>query len=137
MIDCYHSDVRFKDPAFGELNGDEVFSMWKMLLERGGDDLELSFSNVRETTLGACADWTAEYRFGPKKRKVVNKIHAEFQVMYGKIIVHHDHFDIWKWSAQALGIAGSIMGWAPFFQNQVRRKSNSTLSRYMTRQSAS
>ena len=136
MVDCYHSDVKFKDPAFGELSGDQVFYMWKMLLERGGDDLKISFNNVKETTLGACADWKAEYRFGSSKRKVINRIHAEFQVMNGKIIVHHDHFDIWKWSSQALGFSGSILGWLPFFQNQIRNKSNSTLERYMDRQSS-
>ena len=53
------------------------------------------------------ADWTADYLFSKTGRQVFNEIHAEFEFKDGKIFRHHDTFDIWKWSRQALGISGS------------------------------
>ena len=42
MNACYCSDIVFSDPAFGELHGDEVRMMWRMLCERG-KDLRIEF----------------------------------------------------------------------------------------------
>ena len=34
MARCYAPEVRFSDPAFGELNGDDARDMWRMLTSR-------------------------------------------------------------------------------------------------------
>ena len=47
MAACYHPEATFEDPAFGKLQGREVGQMWAMLLERGGDDLEITYSDIR------------------------------------------------------------------------------------------
>ena len=33
MISCYHNDIVFCDPAFGELKGDDAKAMWKCFAE--------------------------------------------------------------------------------------------------------
>ena len=45
MIACYADDVVFSDPAFGELRGDEVRGMWRMLVTRA-QGLSLTFDSV-------------------------------------------------------------------------------------------
>ena len=37
MAACYHSDVVFEDPAFGELRGVDAGDMWRMLCARSSD----------------------------------------------------------------------------------------------------
>lgn len=31
MIECYHKEIVFQDPVFGELKGDDAKNMWRML----------------------------------------------------------------------------------------------------------
>jgi hypothetical protein len=38
----------------------------------------------------------------------------------GKICEHHDSFDLWRWSRQALGFKGLLLGWTPVVSNAVR-----------------
>ncbi|MFH7495426.1 DUF4440 domain-containing protein, partial [Pseudomonas syringae pv. tagetis] len=51
---------------------------------------------------------------------VVNDIQAGFVFRDGKISEHHDHFDMWRWSRQALGLKGLLLGWTPMVRNAVR-----------------
>jgi hypothetical protein len=53
-------------------------------------------------------------------RTVVNDIQARFVFRDGKICEHHDHFDLWRWSRQALGTQGPLLGWTPLVQNAIR-----------------
>ena len=42
MTACYSDDAHFRDPAFGDLQGDEVGAMWRMLTGRATDlEIEL------------------------------------------------------------------------------------------------
>ena len=46
MVDCYHQDIVFEDPAFGILKGERAKNMWRMLCEnQKGKDFKLLFSN--------------------------------------------------------------------------------------------
>ncbi|MOA55161.1 hypothetical protein D3C78_1789040 [compost metagenome] len=38
----------------------------------------------------------------------------------GLICQHDDTFDLWRWSRQALGVPGMLLGWSPLVQNKVR-----------------
>lgn len=63
------------------------------------------------------AHWEAHYRFSVTKRVVHNIIEAEFTFMpEGLIATHKDTFDFWRWSRQALGLGGIVLGWIPFFR---------------------
>jgi len=125
MQACYHEDVVFEDPAFGELKGDDAKKMWKMLCEQG-KDLKLEFSNVTENS----AHWDAFYTFSATKRKVENHIDATFEFKDGLIVKHVDDFDFHKWSKQALGLIGSLFGGTKLFQRKFRNKVLSILKKY-------
>ncbi len=117
MAGLYTDDVAFSDPAFGPLRGERARNMWRMLAERA-TDLELTFSDVTDTS----AHWEARYTFTATKRKVHNVIDARFEFRDGKIARHDDVFDFWRWSKQALGAPGLLLGWSGFLRNAVRKK---------------
>ena len=83
MIECYHPEIHFKDEVFN-LNGKQVGAMWHMLCERG-KDLEISFKAIQVNENIGTAHWEAKYTFAQTKRKVHNKIDAQFEFQDGKI----------------------------------------------------
>lgn len=130
MVSCYHDEIEFSDPAFGVLKGADAKNMWRMLIERGKGDIKIAFSNISANEKTGSADWTARYLFSKTGRKVFNEIHAEFEFKDGKILRHTDTFDIWKWSKQALGLPGVLLGWSSFMQNKIRKTAKDSLREY-------
>ncbi len=131
MVQCYHDNIVFEDPAFGVLEGSRAGKMWQMLLSQKKAATKITFSNVQSNGQKGSADWTAEYFYGPKRRRVLNHIRAEFKFKDGKIIDHRDHFDLWKWSRQALGPAGTLLGWTPLIKNKIRTTANKRLDEFI------
>jgi ketosteroid isomerase-like protein len=129
MVSCYHDEIQFEDPAFGKLSGNDAKAMWQMLLSRN-TGIKINFSNVEANEKKGSANWVAEYTFAQTGRKVINKISAQFEFADGKIIKHIDYFDIWKWTQQALGWKGYLLGWTPFMQNKIKNMTNSLLETY-------
>lgn len=124
MAECYHEDAYFRDEAF-ELKGLYIGAMWHMLCERGAD-MEMSYS-VAEKDGVVTAHWEPKYSFSQTGRFVHNIIDAEFEFKDGKIIRHIDHFEFWRWSRQALGLPGALLGWSSFLKNKVGTMANKTL----------
>jgi len=133
MVSCYHPDVIFNDPAFGTLKGKDATDMWHMLIERSKSSLNIAFSDVKANDFSGSAKWTATYLFSKTNRTVINVVNAEFQFKDGLIIRHSDHFDIWKWSAQALGISGLLLGWTGFMQKKTRQQALQSLRAYQAK----
>lgn len=133
MIDCYHPEVIFEDPAFGQLNAAEATNMWRMLIERGKGDIDIIFSDVQADEKKGSVHWEAKYPFSKTGRRVHNKIDAMFAFKDGKIIKHTDKFDLWKWSSMALGLPGKMLGWSPFMKNKIRQQSRGLLEKYMSK----
>jgi len=131
MTSCYHKDVVFKDPAFGELKGERAFKMWEMLMPKGSKGAEISFTNIESIKDRGTATWVAKYHYGEKQRKVTNVVNASFKFKDGKIIEHTDNFNVWKWSSQALGIAGMLFGWTSFMKKKIQKTTNGRLDTYM------
>jgi len=119
MNGCYHPDIHFRDPVFLDLHGNEARAMWHMLCERG-KDLRLEFSNIKAGESAVSAHWEAQYTFSTG-RKVHNIINATFEFQDGKIIRHEDVFDLWRWTRQALGPIGVLLGWSPIIRSKVRQ----------------
>ncbi len=119
MSACYTDDVLFSDPAFGELRGAQVGDMWRMLTSRA-KDFSVVFDQVRADDQTGSSHWVATYLFSQTGRTVVNDIQARFVFRDGKICEHRDHFDMWRWSRQALGLKGLLLGWTPLVRNAVR-----------------
>ncbi|HEX2211546.1 MAG TPA: nuclear transport factor 2 family protein [Longimicrobium sp.] len=130
MRACYHPDVVFSDPAFGELRGPEAGAMWAMLCARA-KDLQVEALNVEADDARGRAHWEARYTFGQTGRPVHNRIDAEFEFRDGLIIRHTDTFDFYAWARQALGPAGLLLGWTPILQNRVRSTARAGLDKYM------
>ncbi|MBN8577593.1 MAG: nuclear transport factor 2 family protein [Cytophagales bacterium] len=130
MNACYHPEATFYDPAFRNLNSKEVRAMWHMLC-LNAKDFSLSFTDVtaNETT-GRCR-WEATYTFSKTNRKVVNKIDAAFEFKDGLFLKHRDSFDLWRWSRQALGLSGILLGWSGFVQNKVNANARKSLARFI------
>jgi len=131
MLACYHKDIVFQDAAFGTLKGERAKQMWTMLLSQKKEDTIISHSDIEANADAGKANWVAKYQYGDKKRKVVNNVHAQFRFQDGKIIEHIDHFDLWKWSKQALGGAGYLLGWSSFMRNKIQQTTNKRLDDFV------
>lgn len=134
MASCYHPNIVFNDPAFVNLRGPEAGAMWKMLCERG-KDLVLTFNQVQADDTTGQAHWEATYTFSKTGRNVHNIIEARFKFQDGLIIEHRDSFNFRRWSAQALGLTGLLLGWTPFLQKKVQQEGRHALEKYMGRNS--
>jgi ketosteroid isomerase-like protein len=130
MQECYHDKATFNDPAFPNLDADEVKAMWEMFC-KNGQDLRIEFKNVTADDKHGSAEWTAYYTFSATGKKVVNRIRGNFRFKEGKIIDHRDHFSFYNWSSQSLGITGKLLGWTPFLKNKVRTQARKNLHRFM------
>lgn len=125
---CYADDARFHDPVFPDLDAEHARAMWKMLLT-SGTDLRVTYRVLQESaTNGTCA-WEAFYSFGRTGRKVQNSIRSEFHLRDGRIVAHRDRFNFWRWSRQALGISGWLLGWSPWLKGQVRQQAAARLGK--------
>jgi len=129
MVACYTNDVVFSDPAFGELIGEEVHDMWRMLVKHA-QDFSLTFSDIEADDHNGRAQWVARYRFSQTGRDVVNRIDARFVFRDGLIVEHRDSFDLWLWMRQAMGIRGTLLGWSPFVRRLLRQQARRGLLLY-------
>ncbi|MGF6770762.1 ketosteroid isomerase-like protein [Paraburkholderia sp. GAS199] len=133
MAACYADDVLFSDPVFGPLRGEEARDMWRMLVARA-QDFSLEFDGVEADERSGRARWVARYLFSQTGRPVVNRIAARFVFRDGRIVEHHDSFDLWSWTRQALGARGTLLGWTPFVQRAIRAQARKGLALYRRRQ---
>jgi len=129
MAACYSDNVVFSDPVFGELRGRDASDMWRMLTSRA-KDFSLRYDTVRADERAGGAHWVATYLFSQTGRTVINDIQARFVFRDGKICEHHDHFDLWRWSRQALGAKGTLLGWTPLVQNAIRAQAQKGLKAF-------
>jgi ketosteroid isomerase-like protein len=131
MQSCYSNDVLFNDPVFGILEGPEAKAMWEMLC-RNAKNFSLTYSNIQllDDEYATC-NWVATYTFSKTGRKVINNIKAHMRIQNGEITEHTDQFDIWKWSRQALGLPGILLGWSGYMKNRIRANAHRNLERFM------
>ena len=61
---------------------------------------------------------------------MVNEIDAKFTFENGLIKTHVDHFDMWRWSSQAFGPKGKLLGWMPFFHKKVQETARGRLDKH-------
>ena len=138
MASCYAPDATFDDPAFSLKGQREVAGMWRMLCTatqgQGRDAWKLEFNNVHADATTGHVHWEAHYRFSASRRLVHNLIDAEFTFTpQGLIASHRDDFNFWRWSVQALGIPGFVLGWTGWFKNQVRKQASANLQKFLAK----
>ena len=132
MAACYTADATFSDPVFTDLHGSEPGAMWRMLTARSSD-LEVELVDRAADGDTGSAHWVARYTFGQTGRQVVNDIRSTFRFRDGLIAEQRDTFDLYRWTRQALGPMGIVLGWTPIVQGGVRRKARAGLDQFMAR----
>lgn len=133
MQSLYHTEATFSDPVFHHLKSAEVKAMWKMLLS-SSKDLRVKFHPPRQEGNFIYCRWEAWYTFSKTNRPVHNIIDASIEVRDQKIFEHKDAFDFWRWSRQALGLSGTLLGWTPLLKNKVRQTAAESLRRFIQRE---
>jgi len=129
MTACYAPGAHFRDPAFGDLEGEQVGGMWRMLASRATDlRVELRESDAGEDT--GSAHWTARYTFSTG-RPVVNDVQAKFRFSDGLIVDHVDDFDFHRWASQALGLKGRLVALLPPLRTKAREQALGQLEAFM------
>jgi ketosteroid isomerase-like protein len=129
MAACLHPAVSFKDPVFN-LKGKGVAAMWHMLCE-GGRDMSLTASGIKAGEGEGEARWVADYTFSATGRKVRNVVDSRFRFKDAKIFSQRDSFNFWRWSGQALGWPGYLLGWMPRLQQNVQRRAGANLDKFI------
>lgn len=138
MAACYAEDATFTDPAFSLYDRRDISGMWHMLCAatqaKNRQDWRLEFSDVQADDSAGRAHWEAHYRFSVSGRLVHNIIEARFTFNPdGLIASHHDSFDFWRWSRQALGMGGWVLGWSGLFRKQVKAQTRAALDNYLAK----
>ena len=136
MAECYAEDVLFDDEVFSLRGKRQVAGMWRMLCNatktKGADVWRLEYRDVQADASAGKAHWDAYYRFSTTGRMVHNSIDAAFTFNpQGLITVHRDRFDFWRWSRQALGTPGLLLGWTPVIRNKVRATAAGNLQKFL------
>ena len=129
MVACYRDEVIFEDPVFGELTGGDACDMWRMLCS-SDTDLRVEHTILAATETAASANWVAHYTFSATGRAVRNDVTATMRIEDGRIVDHRDHFDLWSWASQALGLPGKLLGWSPPLKAKVRKTALASLADY-------
>ncbi|MDH4050479.1 MAG: nuclear transport factor 2 family protein [Rubrivivax sp.] len=134
MQACYTPGARFRDEAFTLDGAEQIGAMWHMLCDavraQGSDVWRLEAAAIDADAEHGRAHWEAHYRFSATGRQVHNVIDAEFEFHDGLIRAHTDRFPFWRWSRQALGAPGWLLGWTPWLQARVRAQAMHNLARY-------
>jgi ketosteroid isomerase-like protein len=130
MAACYAPDAVFSDPVFGRLDAAEAGAMWRMLTARA-DDLRVELVEHEAEGDRGSARWIAHYTFTQTGRPVVNDVRARFRFSDGLFAEHIDRFSFWRWSRQAIGPRGVLLGWTPQMRLAVHRQARAGLSRAM------
>ena len=132
MSACYAPGAHFSDPVFTDLNGEEPGAMWRMLTGQA-KDLSIELLEHEATGEHGSARWLAHYTFTQTGRPVVNDVHARFRFADGLIADHVDEFGFHRWSRQALGLPGLLLGWTPILRAATRKRARASLDEFMTR----
>ncbi|TAH07551.1 MAG: nuclear transport factor 2 family protein [Sphingobacteriia bacterium] len=130
MQGLYADNATFSDPAFPNLNAQEVRAMWEMLLT-ASKDLHLEYQILEETAQQVKTQWIATYTFSKTGRKVINKIVATMDIENGLIVSHTDDFSFYKWASQALGPVGLLLGWTGFLRKKLQTTARQNLANFM------
>jgi ketosteroid isomerase-like protein len=131
MAQCYAPDATFSDPVFVGLRGEQPGGMWRMLTSRAKDlTVDLVSRDAQEDA--GTAHWIAHYQFAQTGRAVVNDVHSRFRFVDGLIAEQVDDFDFHRWSRQALGLPGLLLGWTPMLRSSVQSKARAGLDKYLT-----
>ena len=140
MASCYSQNATFEDTAFSLQGRAQTGGMWRMLCsatqEKGMAHWKLEFNDIHADAVKGSAHWEAHYLFSATGKVVHNIIDGQFTFSPdGFIATHNDHFNFWRWSRQALGAPGLLLGWTPFLKIMVRKQARRGLEKFRAKRS--
>jgi hypothetical protein len=100
------------------------------MLTSRSTDLAVELAEHDADSESGTARWIARYTFTATGRPVVNDVRARFRFADGLIAEHDDRFSFFRWSRQALGAPGLLLGWTPLLPALVRRRAGRELARF-------
>ncbi len=135
MQACYHPQAHFEDPVFTLDGREQIGAMWRMLgtavKAKSAEVWKLEFGRVAANESTGSAHWEPVYRFSATGRMVHNIVDANFEFKDGLILRHQDRFNFWRWSRQALGLPGVLLGWSPVLHAKVRAQAAANLAAFV------
>ena len=139
MQACYAPDASFDDEAFSLRGREQIGGMWRMLAtatrKNGAGHWKLESSGIEADDRSGRAHWEAHYLFSATGRKVHNIIDGTFTFTpEGLIATHRDRFNFWRWSRQALGTPGLLLGWSPSLKRKVRSTAAGNLAKFLAQE---
>ena len=97
-----------------------------------GITVQRSFDSIKNLEEGYyTCNWCATYTFSKTGRQVVNRIKAHMKIENGLIIEHSDAWSLHKWSQQALGFSGWLLGWAGFYRRKLKNGAKRNLMNFI------
>ena len=135
MQTAYAPKARFSNPVFTLRGAGEIGAMWAMLCDaidrKRLEEWQIEVSDIEATAKRGRARWEPNYRFRANGRVVHSVTDAEFTFdKEGRIISHDERFSFWRWSHQALGLQGTLLGWTPLLRLRTRAWARAEMSRY-------
>jgi hypothetical protein len=101
---------------------------------KGAAVWKLSLRDIEADAASGKAHWDAHYLFSATGRIVDNAIDSRFTFTpEGLIATQRDRFDFWRWSRQALGAPGLLLGWSPMLKKKVRATAAANLQAFLAR----
>ena len=102
------------------------------MLCKNAKDFSLEFDGIKNLDDGYyTCNWTAKYTFSKTGKKVTNMCKAHIKIENGFITEHSDGWSLHKWSAQAIGIMGQLLGWTGFFRRKLKNQAKRNLMNYI------
>jgi ketosteroid isomerase-like protein len=129
MNALYAPNATFSDPVFPQLTGNEVQTMWSMLM-RGAQNFTVQHEIRHADDSTVHVKWIATYTFSQTGRRVVNLVETVMTFTNGKIVKQNDHFNFYLWARQALGLPGLLFGWTSWFQRAVQNKTRAKIEKF-------
>jgi ketosteroid isomerase-like protein len=129
MNALYSPNATFSDPVFPQLEGNDIQTMWSMLM-RGAQNFTVQHEIQCADESSVRVKWIATYTFSQTGRRVVNEVETKMTFANGKILTQNDHFNFYLWARQALGLSGSLFGWTNWFQRAVQNKTHAKIERF-------
>ena len=106
--------------------------MWRMLCERGHRPRDRRTRTSHAEADRGSAHWDADYTFSGTGRHVHNEIDASFRVRErADRRPPRSTSTSTRWTRQALGPVGLLLGWSPPVQNKVRGQARENLHDFM------
>ena len=100
------------------------------MLCKNAVNFKLEYGDIKFAENSGSAHWEAWYDFSRTGKRVHNIIDASFEFKDGKIIKHHDHFNLHRWATQAMGWKGWLLGGTSFFKKKLHEQSGKALEKY-------